>query len=194
MTDPLLIDIPERVEGPRIAVRAYRHGDGPALRQAVAESREHLRRWLPFADEHQSDEESELFVRRSRISWLSRENLGLVICRRSDERYLGGTGLHRIDWNARKFEIGYWIRASEAGKGYVTEAVGLVCDLAFGVLKANRVHIRCGVENERSCSVARRTGFRFEGVLRNDILATDGTPKDCNSFSKTPADWRPGIL
>ena len=34
--------------------------------------------------------------------------------------FIGGTGLHRIDWAQRQFEIGYWCRSSRVGEGFVT--------------------------------------------------------------------------
>jgi len=189
MIDHFLIDIPERLEGERVVVRAYLPGDGPALREAVAESREDLRPWMPFADEHQTDADAEAFVRKSRARWFGRDDMGMGIFARDSGKFLGGTGLHRVDWRIRRFEIGYWIRSSETGKGYVTEAVQLLCSLAFDILNANRVHIRCAVINEKSAAVARRAGFHYEGVLRNDVLSPDGRPHDSHSFSLTPEDW-----
>ena len=57
---------------------------------------------------------------------------------------LGGTGLHRIDCELRRFEIGFWIRASAEGQGYVSEAVQAMTALAFDQLDARRVQIRSG--------------------------------------------------
>ena len=173
-----------------MTVRRLRAGDGPSVNEAICESREALKVWMPWAVQQPTLEESESFVRRSGAKWWSREDLGMSIWRRGDGRYLGGTGLHRIDWDLRKFEIGYWMRVSEQGQGYVTETVLLLCELCFGTLDANRVHIRCAVENERSAAIPRRVGFTFEGVLRNDIVDPKGAVHDVYSFSMTPEDWR----
>jgi hypothetical protein len=53
-----LIPLFEELRGTRVIVRPYRENDAQSLFEAVAESREHLRPWEPFADAHQTVEES----------------------------------------------------------------------------------------------------------------------------------------
>ncbi len=89
----------------------------------------------------------------------------------------------------RPVEIGYWIRKSDEGKGYVTESVRLLTSYAFERLKANRVFIRCSTRNHRSEAVARRAGFVYEGTLRNSILDADGKLHDTVMFSLIPSEW-----
>jgi ribosomal-protein-serine acetyltransferase len=48
-----LIPLFEELRGERVLVRPYQESDAQALFEAVAESRDHLRPWLPFADTHQ---------------------------------------------------------------------------------------------------------------------------------------------
>ena len=50
----------------------------------------------------------------------------LTIAKFKDGRFLGSSGLHRIDWDVPKFEIGYWCRTSLARRGYITEAVAKI--------------------------------------------------------------------
>jgi ribosomal-protein-serine acetyltransferase len=66
-----------------------------------------------------------------------------------------------------RFEIGYWCRSSETGKGYVTEVVQALSKVAFEHLGAARVEIRCDDSNLRSAAVAERCGYTLEGVLKN---------------------------
>jgi len=100
--------------------------------------------------------------------WLTREALMVGIWDRATGRYLGGSGLHRIDWAVPAFEIGYWLRTSAWGQGYVSETVRVLCRFAFETLHANRVEIRCDGGNERSLAVPRRLGFAQEATLRNE--------------------------
>ena len=46
--------------------------------------------------------------------------------------------------------IGYWIRVSAQGQGYVTESVRLLCKLAFITSAAQQVSIQCEAANTRS--------------------------------------------
>ncbi|PWT77080.1 MAG: N-acetyltransferase [Chloroflexi bacterium] len=190
---PVLLPLFEELRGERVLVRPYAEGDAAALQEAVAESREHLRPWLPFADEHQTVDESRAFIRRVTARWLVREDMIVALFDAETGRYLGGSGLHPRGWDLRFFEIGYWVRLSAEGRGYVSEAVRLLTDYAFESLAANRVMIRCDARNLRSAAVARRLGFVQEALLRNDSLAVDGTLRSSLVFALTPDDprWPP---
>jgi RimJ/RimL family protein N-acetyltransferase len=180
--DPLLIDIPERIDGERTVLMAPRAGLGAEMAVVITQSLSHLRPWMPWAQDAPSAESAELVVRRMQADFHARRDLCFhIYARRADGspgRLLGGTGLHRIDWTVRKFEIGYWIRPDAAGQGHVSEAVRLLTVLAFGPLDARRVEIRCDTQNTRSRAVAERCGFQLEGVLRSDSLTVDGRPRD----------------
>lgn len=180
--DPLLLDIPERLDGERTVLLAPRAGLGAEMAVVITQSLAHLRPWMPWAQDAPSAESAELVVRRMQADFIARRDLCFQIyARRPDGsagRMLGGTGLHRIDWAVRKFEVGYWIRPEAAGQGHVTEAVRLLTVLAFGPLDARRVEIRCDTRNTRSRAVAERCGFALEGVLRCDSLGVDGQPRD----------------
>jgi RimJ/RimL family protein N-acetyltransferase len=98
-------------------------------------------------------------------------------------RLLGGCGLHCIDWNVRRFEIGYWRRTS-AGPGLIDEAVQALTRFAFDELRAQRVEIRMDARNDASRRVAERNGYTFEGVLRADSLTPSGEPRDTRLYAR----------
>lgn len=193
--DPVLIDIPERLDGERTLLLAPRAGSGAELAVVVTQSLSHLRPWMPWAQEAPTAESSELVVRRMQADFIARRDLCFQIYARrpdgSPGRLLGGTGLHRIDWALRKFEIGYWIRPEAAGQGLVTEAVRLLAVLAFGALDARRVEIRCDARNLKSRAVAERCGFELEGVLRREALGVDGHPRDSCVYARVTRDPMP---
>jgi RimJ/RimL family protein N-acetyltransferase len=185
-----LIPLFDELRGERVVVRPYRLEDAPDLFEAVAESRDHLRPWLPFADQHQSVEESRDFITRATAEWLLREDMNVALADATTGRFVGGSGLHPHDWDARVFEIGYWVRATAQGKGYVTEAVRLLTDFAFERLAANRVFIRCDARNARSAAVAERLGFVREALLRNEMRAVDGALRNTLIYALIPSDPR----
>lgn len=186
--DPLLIDLPERLDGQRTVLQAPGAGLGAEMAVVITQSLSHLRPWMPWAQEAPTAESSELVVRRMQADFISRRDLCFQIyARRADGtpgRLLGGTGLHRIDWTVRKFEIGYWIRPDAAGQGHVSEAVQLLTALAFDRLDARRVEIRCDTRNLKSRAVAERCGFELDGVLRRDAIGVDGAPRDTAVYSR----------
>ena len=186
--DPLLIDIPVRLDGERTVLLAPRAGVGAEMAIVITQALSHLRPWMPWAQDAPTAESSELVVRRMQADFIARRDLCFhIYARRPDGspgRLLGGTGLHRMDWAVRKFEIGYWIRPEATGQGHVSEAVRLLTALAFGRLAARRVESRCDTRNLKSRAVAERCGFELEGVLRQHALGVDGAPRDTAVYSR----------
>lgn len=179
-----LLPLFTELQGEHVLVRPYREEDAQALKDAVDESREHIRPWLPFADAHQSIEESRDWIIHVSAKWLLREDMIVSIWEKDTNRYLGGSGLHPRDWESGHFEIGYWLRATATGKGHITETVSLLTTYAFTHLNANRIQIRCDERNTPSANVARRLNFQQEGCLRHDAIATDGQLRNTLIFSK----------
>jgi RimJ/RimL family protein N-acetyltransferase len=184
VVDPLLLDIPEQFETERLILRVPRPGDSAVIHEAVVESFEALRVWMPWAKTIQTRGETEGFVRRSVAEFVLREELTFGLFRKSDGAFVGNSGMHHIDWSVPKFEIGYWIRTSFQGQGYMTEAVNGIAAFAFDTLRAERLEIRCDSRNRRSAAVAERAGFTLDGHLRSDSIANDGTLRDTLIYGK----------
>jgi RimJ/RimL family protein N-acetyltransferase len=181
----------DELRGERVSIRPFQPADAPTLRAAVEESRERVRPWLPWADAHQSDEETRDLIVRWQAKRLLREDVNDGIWEGESGRLLGGIGLHpRSLGTDPSFEIGYWLRTGAEGHGFVSEAVRLVTDAAFDQLHAVRVEIRCDARNIRSASVARRLGFMQEAHLRRHALTPDGALRDTLIFARIPSDPR----
>lgn len=187
---PTLIPLPDGWRTARIVVRPYRAADAEGLFAAIDESRETLAPWLPWVDRHESPADTRDFCLRSLANWIARTTLEVGIFDARDGRPLGATGFPRLDWSARTFELGYWLRRSAVGQGYISEAVRELTRFAFEELAANRVEIRCDARNERSRRVAERLGFTREGCLRHDTLDPTGQPRDTLVFALIPTDYQ----
>jgi RimJ/RimL family protein N-acetyltransferase len=182
--NPLLLDFPDSFETERLTIRAPRAGDGAEVNAAVLESLTELRPWMPWARTAPTLEESEANIRGAVAKFLSREDLRLLLFLKNTGTLIGSSGLHRIDWSVPRFEIGYWVRMSHAGRGYITEAVTGITAFARDHLGARRVEIRMDARNERSWRVAERAGFTLEGVIRHERRALNGTLSDGRIYAK----------
>lgn len=185
--NPILRDFPDHFESERLIIHAPRPGNGAESNQALRESLAELQPWMPWATPVPTPEDTEEHHRRAAAEWLTRENLQLLLYRKSDGLFVGSSGLHNIDWSVPRFEIGYWIRTSLSGQGYITEAVNAITAFAFDVLGAQRIEIRCDARNERSAAVAQRAGYTLEVRMRNQVRAVDGSLRDTLVFVKFPA-------
>jgi RimJ/RimL family protein N-acetyltransferase len=186
--DPLLIDVPDRLETERLVLRVPRPGDGRVLNDAIRASHDELVPWLPWAGTLPTVEESEAHCRRQQARFLLREDFVMLLFLRGggggDGELLGATGLHRIDWALRKFEIGYWRKTGCGQRGFMTEAVRAMARMAFDALDARRVEIRMDDRNESSWKLAERAGFTLEALLRFDSVTPAGEPRSTRIYAR----------
>ena len=180
---PLLLPIPERLDGERVSLRPRTLADAPALWEAIEESRELLSPWLRTPGRIRSPDDAREFIIREQASWLLRERLTWGVFERENGALLGSVFLLRPDWEARVFELGYWLRKAAQGRGYMREAAMLVTRLAFEDLAANRVLARIDPRNERSRTVLRALEFVPEGTLRRDHIGPQGDLVDVQVFA-----------
>ncbi|MDE3231525.1 MAG: GNAT family N-acetyltransferase [Chloroflexota bacterium] len=185
---PSQIPLFDQLLGERVIVRPHQLDDFDAVWEAVQESRDEIRLWLPFADE--PPEQLRDWLAHTVAHWQTREFMGCAILARETGQLVGNIGLMTRGWNIGSFEIGYWLRTSAVGHGYMTEATRLITDFAFDHLDANRVMIRCDSENARSAAVPRRLGFTQEGLVRRDYARPDGRIADTLMFAMIRDDPR----
>jgi RimJ/RimL family protein N-acetyltransferase len=185
--NPVLLDIPDRLETERLLLRAPRPGDGPMVHASVVETLEDLRRFpasLTWAMEPPTVERAEEYCRRGAAGWILRADFPVIILRRDDGDHVGNCGLHRFDWRTRVFEIGWWCRKRYQGQGFITEAAGALTAFAFERLGARRVWCSADEENRRSWRVPERLGFDLEGRLRSDRCDPDGTRRSTRVYAR----------
>lgn len=186
MSHPILKDFPNEFVTKRLSIRLPQPGDGEQVHQAIMNSKEELKPWLPFAQKDQTVEDVEANVREAHYAFLKREDLRLHIFDRETNEFIGCTGLHRINWDVPKFEIGYWIDTRYSGQGYITEAVEGVTDFAFNELGAKRVEIQCDAKNLKSRAIPEHLGYTLEGILKNDEVSLVGEElRDTCIYAKT---------
>lgn len=186
MMKPVLIDFPSGFYSERLLIRMPMPGDGKAVYKAIQASLNELKPWMPFAHIEQSEEDIEANIREAHAKFLTREDLRLHIFDRETGEFLASSGLHRINWDVPKFEIGYWIDTRFSGNGYITEAAEAITQFAFNELNAKRVEIRCDSKNIRSRAIPERLGYTLEGILKNDAISADGKGlRDTCIFAKT---------
>ncbi|OJX40743.1 MAG: hypothetical protein BGO78_06340 [Chloroflexi bacterium 44-23] len=185
--------LPESFESLRLLIRVPRPGDGIMLFEAINESHERLKAWFPWAQELTGLDERELFVRQCYCKYLLNEDMPLALFLKETGVLVGGSGLHYRDSHVPSFEIGYWLRSGYEGKGLMSEAVQAITCFAFEVAGANRVYIRCDMDNLRSQAVALRAGYVYEGRMRNSERKADsGDLTDMLFYGMTRSDYEKG--
>jgi RimJ/RimL family protein N-acetyltransferase len=84
-----------------------------------------------------------------------------------EETAIGTCRLFNIDWKSRCCELSILIgETTYWGRGYGTDAVELLKDIAFRGLGLNRLELYCFADNLRAVSLYKKCSFQNEGVLR----------------------------
>ena len=182
--NPLLLEFPTEFETERLLIRMPLPGDGAAVCNAITASISELKSWMPFAQKEQTAEDCEINIRKAQINFLNRTDLRLLVFKKDTGEFIASSGLHRINWEVPKFEIGYWIDTRHSGNGFMTEAVEGICAFAIRELKARRVEIRVDAQNVKSRAIPERLSFALEGILRNESISVDGELSDTCVYAK----------
>lgn len=167
-----------RITTDRLVVRCWDPIDAPRLSTAIAESHDHLARfmhWVRF--EPMAPEARVQLLRRFRGNFDLDQDYTYAIFDRADEAVLGGAGLHRRQ-GPGALEIGYWIHADHGGQGLATEAAGALTRAGFERHGVDRMYILCDPANPASARVAQKLGYRHEGTLARRNRDGPGEPKD----------------
>jgi len=182
---------PERHEADGLVLRSYEVGDGPRLSEAVNESYDHLRPWMPWATPHQSLEDSERRVREFRGRYLLAEDFAIAIFSPDERRLLGAAGFHLREGpiSTGCAEMGMFIRQSEAGRGLGTKVLTSLVDWGFTAWPWLRLAWRCDLRNLGSLRVAQKSGLRHEGILRGQPAHVGEGRRDTTCYALTRADW-----
>jgi len=176
--------VPELITSDRLELRAPALEHVVALTEAVRDSLSELAMWMPWATDDYDEAGAEENVRGAIAAFVTRADFRYHMFDAAG-RLVGSSGLHRMKWSVPRFEIGYWLRTGETGKGYASEAVRALATVCFEELGARRLDIRCDDTNLASAAVAERCGFHLEGVLENYSVGTDGTVRNERVYALT---------
>lgn len=165
-----------RIETDRLVIRCWHPQDAALLKQAVDESLDHLRPWMPWAAHEPTTLQVKIdLLRRTRGKFDLGEDFTYGILNKDETKALGGTGLHtRLGDDAR--EIGYWIHQDYARQGLTTEVVLALTKVAFEIDQVARVEIHCASDNIGSAGVAQKAGYALKETRL--IQTPEGLPRD----------------
>ncbi len=154
-----------------VTLRRHRPDDLDAVFQAVTESLDHLRPWMPWAANY-TRESAAGFLAKSARDWADGTEYGYAII--TGGVLAGGCGLmSRIGPGG--LEIGYWVHRAWTRRGLATAASAALVDQAFRLPGVDRVEIVHDELNVASAGVPRKLGFTEVGRRSLDLPPLAGT-------------------
>lgn len=145
-----------------LELRIPTEGDAEELFFKVDENRQYLREWLPWLDDVIAIEDESTAIRQGTHT----EN-GCMYLILLGGSIVGTVGLNSIDWDNRRFTMGYWLSEDITGEGIVTKCCLRLIDHCFDDLKLHRATIMVAVENTNSRAVPERLGMVLEGISKD---------------------------
>lgn len=172
----------------RLMLRPFRRRDVGAFHEAVTASIDELQPWLPWIDGYDRGF-AQRFIRESVGSWAERRAYDFTVRPIDDmDRHIGNVSVWPTSVQNSVGEVGYWIRSDETGKGYAKEAAAVAVDVGFSELGLHKLTLRIAVGNDASETIAKRLGFTYEGVLRDEVKV-GGRWLDHTSWSMLDDEW-----
>jgi RimJ/RimL family protein N-acetyltransferase len=132
------------------------------------------------------DRDFDSLVRTVRNGWRTGDRFDYVVTEGDDDVSLGAVIASRR--HRDNYEIAYLAREAGRGRGLLTRAVTLLCNVLLDA-GIGRLELRTHVENGASQRLAERCGFTREGTERKSIWL-HGRRADAIVWSRLPEDRR----
>lgn len=146
------------LETPRLEIRGITPLDLSAVHACVSDPL--VARWFPWGPN--SEAETRAFLERAAQPATASDRETFVL-----GAVVRGGGLIGVCFLGRskdqEFELGYYLRRDQWGRGFATELVKAVVSFAFAELGVHRVLARVDPENPASVRVVEHAAFRLEG-------------------------------
>lgn len=177
--------LPPRLEGERIFLRLPEMRDAAEWCMTIQKNKAFLKPWSPSSALRHIHKKG-FAARHALWRFDSRSGAAHVffIFGRDTQKLIGGITLGNIIRGAGQMAtLGYWMDQDMAGKGYMTEAVGVVSRFAFDTLGLHRLQAGCLLNNTASHRVLLKNGFEPEGIAKG-YIKIDGEWQDHLIFAK----------
>lgn len=172
-----------RASASRVLLRSPAPADRGVFVAAMRASRKLHRPWLTAPT---TDEAFETLLRRARDDRYE----PMLVCRRDDGAIVGFFTIGEIVRGPlQSAYVGYGAVAAHAGLGYMTEAMELVLDRAFGELRLHRLEANIQPANRASIALVTRCGFVREGFSER-YLKIGGRWRDHERWAIRAEQWR----
>ena len=129
-------------------------------------------------------EEAQEFVEEMIRHTISNTYFPYVIVDQNENNIIGFIDLKSIDWSIPKTQIGFYIDEAYAGKGIITEAIQLICDICFQDKGFEKLFMRIHPDNIAAKKVAEKCGFELEGTIRKEYKTPSGELVDLLYYGK----------
>ncbi len=136
------------------------------LYQAIAQNKDILQPWFPWAQESAiTPENTDMFIRKHIADWALKKSFLFLGFTKDTKKFTLATDLSPIDTKIKRYNLGFWQDKHSHGHGYITESANALTRFAFDILEASSVILTADENNLKSRAVSKRLNYNFEGIL-----------------------------
>lgn len=118
------------------------------------------------------------------------EHVPFAIFDNDSKQFVGSTRYCSINTEDRSLEVGFTFITPEFQRSYInTHAKYCLLKHAFEEFGAIRVEFKTHENNNKSRKAIERLGAKFEGILRNQRILSDGSYRNTAIFSIIATEW-----
>lgn len=177
------------IETDHLVLRPFERGDLEAVcRYHVLPT---VQRYVERPTRYHEDVAKVISIMRDQVE-LHRpgDTLTLAMVRKGDNALVGQVSLRWSDATASQGELRFAIDPAESGKGYLTQALTALIDLAFDHFRIHRLMVRCDGRSHHSVKLMQKLGLRLEAHYREHALFQGEWDEELH-FALLDREWRP---
>jgi ribosomal-protein-alanine N-acetyltransferase len=177
------------LESERLIFREFHKDDSSSLFMIRSNERA-----IQFMDtiRHVKIEESEILISNIISSYLGKTGITWAVIEKFTGEFIGYIGFWRLIREHCRAEIGYALMPEYWGRGYMSEALHMILEFGFNVMKVHSVEANVNPFNERSIRVLEKTGFKREAWFRENFLFNNQF-LDSFIYSILETDFKPSV-
>ena len=178
-----------QLQGEDVFLRLPVGSDYAAWADLRARSRSFLTPWEPtWASDELSRTSYRRRLRQYQKDLYDQVGYAFFVFRGVDHALIGGLSLTNVRRGVTQaVTLGYWMGSGYAGRGYMTQAVGVLKPFVFEHLWLHRLEAACLPDNVASMRVLEKNGFAAEGLARR-YLKINGAWQDHRLFGLVAED------
>lgn len=182
---------PEIIDTERLGLRKYSAQDAAYLFQLVDANRPVLlENFAGLAKEVLNVEAAGLVIARKGEEWDKRSGFCYGMYVRSSNTLIGQLQVKNLAWDIPSAELSYFVDSSCQRQGFASEAITAIVTLLFERLQFNRIFVRIIPKNVHSIELAKKLGFRHEGLHRAAFRCGGGELHDVHHFALIAAEYK----
>lgn len=184
---------PEKIEAHRLLLRRYANTDATGIAELMNENREQLIREFAQLASLREIEQAKSFIEEKGKQWEAGKAYCYGIWRLDGSRQIGQIQVKSITWEIPAAELSYLIDKRQQRQGYASESIAAVLQKTFLEMAFERIFVRILPVNLESQGLAKKLGFKEEGLHRKAFRCGFGELHDVRYLAMTADEYRNAV-